>query len=186
VLPLESARLVLRRFAPDDVPALVAYRSDPEVARYQSWESCSLQEAAAFVEKARDPLTPGKWFQIAFALGDSGALIGDCGLKLHESEPRHATVGITLSPEYQHCGLASEGLSCLFDDLFTRTDVRLIVGDADPDNVPSWRLLERLGMRRERHLRANLWFKGRWADSYVYAILREDWLSRPRTTSVSG
>ena len=100
--------------------------------------------------------------------------------EVHESEPRHATIGITLSREYQGRGLASEGLSCLFDHLFSKTDVRRIVGDTDPDNVSSWRLLERLGMRREGHLRQNLWFKGHWADSYVYAILREEWQSRPR------
>ena len=185
MLPLESARLVLRRLAADDAAALAEYRNDPEVARYQSWESFSVEEAASLIQSACETPTPGIWFQIAFALRDSGALVGDVGLKVHESEPRHATIGITLSPEYQHRGLAAEGLSCLFDHLFTKTEVRRIVGDTDPENVPSWRLLERLGMRREGHLRANLWFKGRWADSYVYAILREEWLNRPRS-SVSG
>lgn len=185
MLPLDSPRLVLRRFTAEDVSALAAYRNEPEVSRYQSWESFGIEEAAALVRRANEPMTPGAWFQIAFALRDSGALVGDCGLKVHESEPRHATIGITLSPEYQHRGLAAEGLSCLFDHLFTETHVRRIVGDTDPDNAPSWRLLERLGMRREGHLRANLWFKGRWADSYVYAILREEWLSR-RSGSVSG
>ena len=182
MLPLDSPRLVLRRFVPEDVPALAAYRNEPEVSRYQSWESFGIEEAEALVRKANEPVTPGQWFQIAFALRDSGALVGDAGLKLHESEPRHATIGITLSPEFQHRGLASEGLSRLFDHLFTETLVRRIVGDTDPENPPSWRLLERLGMRREGHLRANLWFKGRWADSYVYAILREEWLNRPRSS----
>ena len=182
MLPLESPRLVLRRFVPEDVTALAGYRSDPEVFRFQSWESCSVEEAAAMVAQAREPLAPGKWLQIAFALRESGVLVGDCGLKLHESEPRHATIGITLSREHQGRGLASEGLSCLFDHLFSKTAVWRIVGDTDPDNVSSWRLLERLGMRREGHLRQNLWFKGRWVDSYVYAILREEWLSRPRKT----
>jgi RimJ/RimL family protein N-acetyltransferase len=152
------------------------------VSRFQSWQSFGIEEAAAMVRRANEPLTPGSWFPIAFALRESGALIGDCGLKVHESEPRQATIGITLSPEYQRRGLAAEGLSCLFDHLFAKTDVRRIVGDTDPENVSSWRLLERLGMRREGHLRANLWFKGRWADSYVYGILREEWLSRPRKT----
>ena len=182
MLPLESPRLVLRRFVPEDVPSLAAYRNEPEVSRFQSWESFGIEAAAAFVRSTNQPLTPGTWFQFAFVLRESGALVGDCGLKVHESEPRHATIGITLSPEYQHRGLAAEGLSCLFDHLFTKTEVRRVVADTDPDNVPSWRLLERLGMRREGHLRENLWFKGRWADSYVYAIRREEWLGRPRTT----
>jgi RimJ/RimL family protein N-acetyltransferase len=140
VLPLESPRLVLRRFTPEDVPALAAYRNEPEVSRYQSWESFGIEAAAALVGSANEPLTPGDWFQIAFVLRESGALVGDCGLKVHESEPRHATIGITLSPEYQHRGLAAESLSCLFDHLFTKTEVRRVVADTDPDNSPSWRL----------------------------------------------
>ena len=180
MLPLESPRLVLRPFVPGDVPALAAYRNRPEVSRFQSWESFGVEEAAALVRSATETPTPGIWFQIAFALRESGALVGDCGLKLHESEPRHGMVGITLSPEYQHRGLAAEGLSCLFDHLFTKTEVRRIVADTDPENVPSWKLLERLGMRREGHLVENLWFKGRWADSYLYAILREEWGDRQR------
>jgi RimJ/RimL family protein N-acetyltransferase len=107
VLPLESPRLVLRRFAADDIPAFVAYRNDPEVARYQGWEACNVEEATALVGKAGEPLTPGEWFQIAFALRDSDALVGDCGLKVHESEPRHATIGITVASAYQGRGLAS-------------------------------------------------------------------------------
>jgi RimJ/RimL family protein N-acetyltransferase len=182
LLPLESSRLLLRQFVPEDIPALALYRNRPEVSRFQSWESFGVEEAAALVERGRQPLTPGIWFPIAFALRESGALIGDCGLKMHDSEPRHATVGFTLSPEHQHRGLAAEGLSCLFDHLFTRTEVRRVVADTDPENVPSWKLLERLGMRREGHLRENLWFKGRWADSYLYAIRREEWLDRPRKT----
>jgi RimJ/RimL family protein N-acetyltransferase len=185
VLPLESPRLVLRRFAAGDAAALAEYRSDPEVARYQSWESFSAEEAASLIQSACEMPTPGAWFQIAFELRDSGTLVGDCGLKIHDSDPRQATLGITMARKYQRRGLAQEGLSRLVDHLFQKTELHRIVGDTDPDNAPSWRLLERLGMRREGHLRANLWFKGRWADSYVYAILREEWLSRPRS-SVSG
>lgn len=180
MLPLCSPRLVLRRFAPEDVPALAAYRNEPEVSRYQSWESFGIEEATALVRKANEPLTPGRWFQIAFALRDSGALVGDCGIKIHESEPRHATIGVTLAPAHQGRGLATEGLSCLFDHLFTKTDLRRIDADTDPESVPAWTLLERLGMRREEHRRGSLWFKGRWTDEYLYAIVRQEWLSLRR------
>lgn len=175
-LPLHTERLVLRRFAPHDVEAFLAYRNEPEVARYQPWESCSPEEAAALVANEREPGVPGEWFQIALALRKTNALVGDCGLKVHESEPRHATIGITVARAYQGRGLASEGLSCLFDHLFTKTELQRVVADTDPANLPAWRLLERLGMRREGHLRQSLWFKGRWSDEYLYAILREEWL----------
>lgn len=183
MLPLYSPRLVLRRFAPEDIPAFLEYRNDPEVARYQGWETCSVEEATALFGYAREPLTPGEWLQIAFALRDSGALVGDCGIKIHESEPRHATIGITVARAYQGRGLATEGLSCLFDHLFTKTDLQRIVADTDPENVPAWTLLERLGMRREGHRRGSLWFKGRWADEYLYGIRREEWIQKRKSAT---
>jgi RimJ/RimL family protein N-acetyltransferase len=50
------------------------------------------------------------------------------------------------------------------------------VADTDPRNIASWTLLERLGMRREGHLRRSLWFKGQWVDEYLYGMLAEEWL----------
>lgn len=132
MLPLESPRLVLRRFCADDIPAFVAYRNDPEVARYQSWEAFSLKEAAAMVVNEHEPLAPGEWFQIALALRDSDALVGDCGLRVHESEPRDATIGITVARSHQGRGFALEALTCLFEHLFTRAGVERVVADTDP------------------------------------------------------
>jgi hypothetical protein len=51
-------------------------------------------------------------------------------------------------------------------------------GNTDVENTVAWTLMEQLGLRREGHLRQSLRFKGRWADEYLYAMLREDWLQR--------
>src|SRR4051812_26391685 len=120
MLPLHSERLVLRRFADGDLERFVGYRNDPNVARYQSWNGCTRAEAGAFIEqqKTQEPGVPGEWLQIAIALCDSNVLVGDCGLKVHASDPRQATIGITLSPSGQRRGHATEALSTLFDGAF--------------------------------------------------------------------
>jgi RimJ/RimL family protein N-acetyltransferase len=67
---LTTQRLVLRRFGPEDLDAFVAYRSDPETARYQSWEApYRPSQARQFLQEleAIDPDTPGEWFQFAVA-----------------------------------------------------------------------------------------------------------------------
>ena len=184
MLPLESPRLLLRRFVSRDAPAFAAYRSEPAVARYQDWESCALAEAAAFIRRQRrhPPGAPGRWTQIAVALRQSDALIGDLGLLRHAADPRQATVGVTLAPQYQGRGYAAEALVTLLDHLFRQLDLHRVQADVDPRNRPSWALLERLGWRREGHRVKGVWFKGRWADEYLYAILREEWLARPSAT----
>lgn len=179
MLPLSSARLVLRRFTRQDAQTFLKYRNDPVVARLQGWESCSPAEAKAFV--ARQELQkigePGQWLQIGIALKQDGNLIGDCALKIH-SDARQATFGITLSRPYQGQGYATEALSALVDFLFTRMRLHRVQADTDPENTPAWKLFERLGMRREAHHRQSLWVKGRWADEYVYAILASEWKER--------
>ena len=71
---LETARLRLRRFRDDDLARFMAYRNDPEVARYQNWERISLAEAQAFIQAERDVRlgVPGIGAQIAIELRASG------------------------------------------------------------------------------------------------------------------
>jgi ribosomal-protein-alanine N-acetyltransferase len=179
MLPLESSRLRLRRFTVRDAPAFAAYRSDPAVARYQDWESCTLAEAMAFIrrQRRRVPMTPGRWTQIAITLRPTDTLIGDCGVFVHAGS-RQATVAVTLARAYQGQGYAGEALTALLNYLFCQIEVHRVQAEVDPRNRPSWALLERLGMRREGHRVASTWFKGEWADEYWYAILREEWLAR--------
>ena len=184
MLPLHSSRLILRRFTEADVPSFLAYRNDPAVARYQSWESCSLAEATEFIRKhqAKEIGVPGEWWQIAIALRTTGLHIGDCALQIHADDARQATIGFTLARSHQGHGYATEALSALLDGAFLHLDLHRVVADTDPQNTRACALLERLGLRREAHLRQSLWFKGRWADEYLYAVLRKEWLRRSGIT----
>ena len=177
LLPLTTQRLVLRRLTDSDAPALAAYRNDPEVARYQSWERCSLVEAKALINEYRhQPFgKPGEWLQAAIALRTTDELVGDIAMKLQGHDPRQAMIGFTVARGHQRHGYAREIISGLFDYFFGAMKLHRVMADCDPRNHASWGLMESLGMRREAHHRQNLWFKGEWADEYIYAILREEW-----------
>ena len=176
---LETERLILRRFADSDLAPFLAYRNDPEVARYQAWESCTESAAAAMIEelKVLQPGSPGEWFQFATELKETGALIGDCALKV-EQDGRQAEVGFTLAREHQGKGYAQEAVSRLLDYAFGDLGLHRVVAITDRENEPSIALLERIGMRREGRFVQNVWFKGRWASEYLYAVLEDEWLRR--------
>lgn len=190
MLPLDSARLVLRRFSGGDLAAFHAYRNDPEVARFQGWESFSVGEATAFVarQETQEIASPGQWLQIAISSKGTGQLVGDCALKVHAADVRQATIGITLCRAFQGQGFATEALSALLEYLFLEGNLHRVQADTDPANVRAWRLLERLGMRREAHCLQSLRFKGGWADEFFYAILRQEWqqLCQARSAIVSS
>ncbi len=158
----------------------MAYRNDPDVARYQGWEGISEPEAHAFMQeqKTMQPGVPGQWFQIAIEFKETGTLVGDCGLKINEPDKRQAEIGYTLSRAYQGKDIASEAVSCLLDYLFTTLELHRVIAITDCENAASVALLERLGLRREGHFIQNIWFKGKWGDEYLYAILKHEWLRK--------
>jgi aminoglycoside 6'-N-acetyltransferase len=178
-IPLQTQRLILRHFRDEDLTRFLAYRNDPEVARYQSWTSYSEKAAQAFIQEMKNaqPGIRGEWFQFAIELKATGSLIGDCALQVNAEDGQQGEVGFTLDRTYQGQGLALEAVSALFGYAFTTLQLHRITAICDCRNIASYGLMERLGMRREAHYVQNFWFKGNWTDEYLYAILQHEWFA---------
>lgn len=177
---LETERLILRRFSDDDLAPFLAYLNDPSVARYQTWESYTEEQAREVIEKQKnlEPGLPGKWFTFALELKETKQLVGHIALSVKEQDQQQAEIGFTLAREFHGQGLAREATACVLDYVFDVLGLHRVVAIADCENESSVNLLNRLGMRREGHFIQNIWFKGKWGDEYLYAILREEWLSK--------
>ncbi len=178
---LAADRIALRRFAPADLTIFVTYRSDPDVARYQGWDApYPLADGEKMIARLLDthPDTAGEWFQYAMVLRSTGELIGDCAAGTDQQDPRQAEIGFTVRPEYQGRGYATEGTRTLLRYLFGARGKHRVAARCDPRNTASARVLERLGMRCEGHLREAVWEKGEWADELCYAILDREWADR--------
>jgi RimJ/RimL family protein N-acetyltransferase len=182
---LAAERVVLRRFTAADLPAFAAYRSDPEIARYQSWEPpFPLAKAEVMLEELAEihPDTPGEWYQFAVALRGSGELIGDCAAHTLADDPRQAEIGFTFAPANQGRGYATEAVRRLLEYLFRERDKHRVSANCDDRNARSAALLRRVGMRREGLLVESTWAKGEWTNDELYAVLRREWLD-PRQGS---
>jgi RimJ/RimL family protein N-acetyltransferase len=178
VAEIVTERLCLRPFRADDLPAFVAYRSAPDVARYQSWhETYSMDDAERFLASQHGLVLgqPGEWMQLAAIDRTTGALCGDCAVRVVTGQPATAEVGVTLAPDHQGRGLATEALGAVMKALFEDHGVHRIYAEADDRNLGVHRLLERLGLRCEARMVEADWFKGEWSTLRVYAILRREW-----------
>ena len=176
----ETERRILRPFEERDLGIFSAYRSDPLVARYQSWEApFDISRARAFYSwlQSVKPGTPGEWYQYAVELKATGLLIGDFVLGAAK-EGSQAEFGVTFSRAAQNNGYATEGARCLFSHAFEEMKLHRIFARLDARNMPSARLMERLGMRREAWMVKSEWHKGEWTDVLWYAVLREEWNAR--------
>ncbi len=175
-----TKRLCLTQLIKSDAPAMHAYRSDPEVCRYQSFEPTSQKEVEAFIAGLLENRfnMPGTWFQFGIRLRNSNVLIGDLGVHFMDDDPRQTEIGYTIGPKHQGQGYATEAVLGILGHLFESLGMHRVFASVDPRNAPSIALLERVGMRREAHFRKSLWFKGDWADDMVFAMLESEWRSR--------
>lgn len=178
--PLEAERIRLRQFRDEDLPTIIAYRQDPSVAQYQSWNVLTEVSARQFLQalQAIEPGTRGKWYQFAIAERQSDRLLGDCALLVKEDDPEQAEIGYTLARQSQGQGYGSEAVARLLDYVFGTLRLHRVVAHVDTRNAASIALLERLAFRREGHFRESFWLKGRWIDEYLYAMLRTEWRNR--------
>lgn len=172
---IETERLRLRPFEARDLPAFLAYRQDPEVARYQGWSDYTRADAEAFFERQAQTVfgEAETWFQVGIAELGSDALIGDCAV--HFLGERQVEVGFTLSSGHQGRGVMTEASRSLLGFLFGELGMHRATATVDTRNEACVRLLERLGFRREGHFLKNVWFKGAWGDEFSYALLGEEW-----------
>ncbi len=169
-------RLIARRFEARDLAALAAMRADPDVASFQSWENFTPAEAGEFLAwvTARNPGDPG-WFQFALEHRETAAFIGDCGLRIMESDNRLAQIGYTIARAHWNAGFATEAVTALLAYAFSTFALHRIAASVDPRNAASCRVLEKAGFHKEGHFAESEWFKGEWADDAVYGLLRVNW-----------
>ncbi len=175
---LAGGRVALRRFGLADLADFIAYRSSAQVARYQSWDAPYPRAAGEqFIGELMrgHPDTAGQWFQFAVVLHPGGQLIGDCAAKPDAGDPRQCEIGFTIALAYQGRGYATEAVSLLIGYLFAGRGKHKITASCDARNTASAALLERLGMRREGHLRESTWASGEWTDDLLYGLLRDEW-----------
>lgn len=184
--PICTDRLTLRPFTRGDVDAVYAYRRREDVARYLFDVALSREECALAVQQRIGQVAlegDGDKIILAVDLTQTGSVVGEVSLILRSADARQAEVGWIFDPEYQGQGYATEAATAILDLVFGAGDIHRVAARCDTRNDASWRLMERLGMRREAHFREHALFKGEWDEEYIYAMLRREWLGRRNSFS---
>jgi RimJ/RimL family protein N-acetyltransferase len=171
IKPLETERLRLRRFRPDDWEAIYAYASDAATNFYLREGEITEEELRAWVT------TQSVDEEVAYAVvvKPDDAPIGHL---IFRPEPIPCTyeIGWVLHERSRGQGYATEAARARLDYGFTTLGLHRVIATCQPENVASWRVMERLGMRREAHFRQSIPRNdGTWWDEYVYAILLAEW-----------
>jgi len=176
--PVSTQRLRLRPFTRGDVDAVFDYRGRADVALYLFDSALSRDECAQAVQQRivhTNWAEEGDKIVLAVELSDSSRVIGEMSLIWRDVDARQAEIGWIFHPEYQGRGYATEAARAVINLGFYGGDIHRIFARCDARNSPSWRLMERLGMRREAHFREHARFKGGWDEEFIYAVLQREW-----------
>lgn len=174
--PLETERLFLREFELRDEADVHEYASDAVVTQYVDWEP---NAAKATRKKLAQRVSEQRiWSRdeviLAIELRREAKVIGTLRFGLTNRELGLADVGFVLNRSYWNQGYATEATHAVLDKALSGLRLHRIVATCDTRNIASARVLEKVGMRREGHFRKDIFQKGLWRDSYLYAILGEE------------
>jgi RimJ/RimL family protein N-acetyltransferase len=182
--PIQTERITLRLMTADDVDDVLAYQSLEDVCRYLLFEP---RDRAAVVEKideisrASTLAADGDYLQLALELpasdGRHARVIGDVFFRLSSVAAAQGEIGWTLNPEFTHQGYASEAARAMLGVAFETIGLHRVIANLAPENAASVALCLRLGMRHEAHFVKDLWVKGAWEDTGIYAMLEEEWFA---------
>ena len=182
--PLHTVRLTIRPATEADLEPTWLFRRHPEVSQYLTLDASDREEyTARFLSENRLSKT--------LVVELDGSVIGDLMLSVDDAwsqvevadqaKGAQAELGWVIAPEHARHGYATEAAEELLRLCFEDLGVRRVVAQTFTDNLASWKLMERLGMRREAHARQeSLHRSGRWLDGLSYAILVEEWRDRQR------
>ncbi|MEY2826106.1 MAG: hypothetical protein RLZZ122_470 [Actinomycetota bacterium] len=160
--PLRTSRLIIEPLAPRDATSFANYRSDPEIARYQSWNTpYSEAQAIALIESQIGLQLPpkGEWLQLAVRIQATDAHVGDLALHTLEDDGDFE-LGYTIAKAFQGQGYAREATAALIDFLNRNHGATRFIATPDSRNLPSIKLLFSLGFVQKKEKSWSEFFKG--------------------------
>lgn len=177
--PVRTERLTLRPAMVSDLDATLRYRQLDHVSR---WLTSAATDRAEYRAKFEDPERLAK----TLVIEHDGVLIGDLMIAIEDAWAQaevaslargvQAELGWCLDPEHVGRGYATEAVAALIRVCFEDLGLRRVTANSFADNEASWRLMERVGMRREVHQRReSLHRSGEWLDGLGYALLAGEW-----------
>lgn len=179
---IETARLVLREVAPDDFDAIHAYGADPEVVQYVPWGPNTPQVTRDFIQNTLDKAIAEPRLEYVLAVVPRGDVdpVGTVGLYMKSPDAHQAMLGCAYGRDAWGHGYATEASLAMVELGFDVLGLQRIWAACDPDNHASSRVLEKVGMTLEGHLREDTVIRGDLRDTLVWGILEREWRTRTR------
>lgn len=180
-IPLESERLLYRKFSQDDFPTVFGWLSDAETMAFRKGEPRNVAEVRNYLDWAiaNAETEDCSNYEYAVVLKANQTLIGAATLMNIPDAPE---LGWTVRRDYWRQGYGTEMGKTMLRLGFDQLKLHRIIAGCNARNHGSYKIMERLGMRREAHFvkaqQGNSVLANEWCDRFQYAILREEYVQK--------
>lgn len=172
---METENLVLRKILLSDRAEIFAIYSDPEAMKYfGKYPHKTLIEADGMIYKVINAFQNGEGIRWGVALKNSNKLAGTAGIWRIDRKHFRGEIGYDLMPKYWRKGIMTEALRAIVDFGFSEMKLHTIEANADPNNIASTKLLEKLGFKKEGHLKESYFFDGKFTDNVIYSKINPE------------
>jgi [ribosomal protein S5]-alanine N-acetyltransferase len=171
---IETPRLIIREFNMEDWIEVHKYASNPKVTEYMLWGPNDEDETKSYINQQtiNQKTIDRTDYEFGVILIDTNKLIGGCGIYIKE---QNAEIGYCFNSEYWGNGYASEASNAILKLAFENFKVHRVFATCRPGNIGSAKVLRKIGMKKEGHLREHIWSKGKYHDSYLFSILADEY-----------
>lgn len=167
---INTERLLIRKFKEEDWHKVYEYTSNPVVMKYIPEGVLTEEEAKSFVSKNSGETA--EKFPVIFL--EKNELIGH--IEFHPYFGNHTyEIGWVFNPKYFNKGYASEAAKAVLKYGFEEMKLHRVIATCQPENPASYRVMEKIGMRREGYHKKCIPHGNEWWDEYYYAILEDEW-----------
>lgn len=175
--PKDTSRIEFRELTMEDMASVHAYATDEEVIKYVDFGPNTEEVTREFLELCISYQSEEnrRDYEIAVIEKATGNFMGVCGTHIVSEESRQAWIGYVLNKAYWNKGYGREMAAALLDFGIDQLKLHRIYATCEPDNIGSKRVLEKIGMTKEGHLRENIYHRNKWRDSLLFSILEDEY-----------
>ena len=173
---LVTERLILRKLEYSDKKSIFSYAKNPEVAKHVLWDAHQNEfDSLEFLNTVYGAYNKNKAAPWGIQFKENTNIIGTAGFVQWDKENKEAEIGYALSQEYWNKGLITEAVNAIIKFGFHQMKLEKITSRCKPENIASYKVLEKCGLNFDGVVKKQIWMKGEFHDMMMYSLISNDY-----------
>lgn len=173
---LNTDRLQLVRHSLDHANDMYELRTDKDVMKFlDTSPPKSISDIENKIKENISNFDDKVGINWIIKLKESKEAIGYLGIWRIDKQNNRGELGYALKKKFWQKGIATEAAKTVINYGFDQMELNTIMANTNPQNKPSQSLLSKLGFIQEAHFRQDYYFDGKYLDSAIYGLIKEDW-----------